>query len=417
MPKKHNNRSLLSSMPFVSLAIVTTLLLAIRRHLPKFAANNTMDSLVERSVSFFLELKEYILRANILIVSTAVAAILGAFSFVEAQSRKNNKDKTRSVTGSSATTLSHQDVLTQINETLLSLLISSKDQAVTCSLEKQIGKLIKILIQKCGKKRNSYSKKFQNDDASSQSTSRIPGSSMKMKRLEKTADDDSYDDNLEIVCLRAAYMVLKNYPSNDEITSSSFSLLALIAKEGFVRNNILDATVAGKEDCAPILNKNTKADNFSHANTTSINSYNEPQRLIVPTYSVTIPIRVMKESLRRAKQRARQKPPPVVQEEQLSAELQRKGCLFLGVLADQTTSSKCTAKAIVDSGGLDAIFDSMEWFRYHQEVANWGLWAIFNVIYHYPSHNKIDLFFPYCPTISSMNGLERICRVMNDNSM
>jgi hypothetical protein len=45
-------------------------------------------------------------------------------------------------------------------------------------------------------------------------------------------------------------------------------------------------------------------------------------QLIILPYSALVPIRVMGEALNRAKQRAKQKPPPEIQEEQLFAEVQ-----------------------------------------------------------------------------------------------
>jgi hypothetical protein len=282
-------------------------------------------------------------------------------------------------------------------------------------LETKLIKSIKILINKCGRKHNNISNSSRENpekwisSSSSSDTTRQPTI---RRRSERKTNEISNDDDFEVVCLQATFMVLENYRCHDEIISCSLALLALVAKEDSSRKKIFDATVStatyGKYHALHTMNHSKGS--WSDKNTS---------QLIIPPYSATVPIRVMREALIRAKQRARQKPPPEVQEEQLFAEVQRKGCLLLGVLADESTTTRGIAKSVVNAGGLDAVFSALEWYRYHKEVANWGLWAVFNFTYHFPS-NKIDLFFPNrrtgSMTASSCNGFERICRVMNDNS-
>lgn len=425
MPKKHN-KSLLSSNPFVLLAVVVSLLLAVRRHVPKFENDERMNLIsVKRIVaSISTELKEFNRHCHssyLSMISTAVSiALVVAWFFMGAQKSKNLKKATNDICSSVRTMSSNHDLLNQINETLqsLSLLRTREDRTDIYMLETKLLKFIKILIHKCGKKHNNSNRtKEQLGSFGTTKENRILCSSssddtrqlMIRKRSERKANGTIIDDDFEVVCLKAAFMVLESYACHDEIISSSLALLALVAKEDSSRKKIFDDTVSSatcrKYHALPTWN-HTKDDK------------NTSQRMI-PPYTATIPIRVMREALTRAKQRARQIPPPELQEEQLSAEVQRKGCLLLGVLADESSTTRGIAQSVINAGGLDAVFSAMEWFRYHNQVANWGLWAIFNFTYHYPS-NKIDLFFPNRPTesvtASSWSGLERICRVMNDNS-
>jgi len=63
-------------------------------------------------------------------------------------------------------------------------------------------------------------------------------------------------------------------------------------------------------------------------------------QLIIPPYSASVPIRVMREVLNRAKQRAKQKPLPETQEEQLFTKIQQKGCLLHSALAGENTTTR-----------------------------------------------------------------------------
>jgi hypothetical protein len=68
--------------------------------------------------------------------------------------------------------------------------------------------------------------------------------------------------------------------------------------------------------------------------------------------------------------------------EQEHAELQRKACLMFGALAD---GDAAMASQIVNDGGLLSILDAISWYRFHKDVVNWGLWAIFILGYEHPS--------------------------------
>ena len=164
---------------------------------------------------------------------------------------------------------------------------------------------------------------------------------------------------LEKICQEAAYMVLRMYPSNDVTVSAAVSLLAVVAGDPEVRRRNIE-----------------EADKFG---------LNEP-------------INALKDGLTRSKQAI----DPAEDDERMSAELQRKGCLLLGALSD---GDKDMSTQIVDEDGLICITDALDWFRYHEEVCNWGLWAIFALCYDHKG-NKAELI--------KLDGIRKICRVMKD---
>ena len=164
---------------------------------------------------------------------------------------------------------------------------------------------------------------------------------------------------LEKICQEAAYMVLRMYPSNDAVVSAAISLLAVVVGDTDVRRRNIE-----------------EADKFG---------LNEP-------------INALKDGLTRSKQAV----DPAEDDERMSAELQRKGCLLLGALSD---GDKDMSTQIVDEDGLICITDALDWFRYHEEVCNWGLWAIFALCYDHKG-NKAELI--------KLDGIRKICRVMKD---
>ena len=164
---------------------------------------------------------------------------------------------------------------------------------------------------------------------------------------------------LELICQEAAYLVLRMYPSSDVTASAAISLLAVVAADEEVRRRNIE-----------------EADKFG---------LNEP-------------INALKDGLTRSKQAV----DPAEDDERMSAELQRKGCLLLGALGD---SNKDMAAQIVDEDGLIVITDALDWFRCHEEVCNWGLWATFALCYDHKG-NKAELV--------KLDGIRKICRVMKD---
>ena len=135
-------------------------------------------------------------------------------------------------------------------------------------------------------------------------------------------------------------------------------------------------------------------------------------------YDVSIPIQAMESSLDRTKkynpsQKKVDKDDNDVSDydgddygdeiEHLAAEVQRKGCIYLGALSDGDDTK--LASRIVQEGGLSIILESMSWFQYHSHVVNWALWALFNLCY---VHKKIKL------ELLRLGGINNICTVMKN---
>jgi len=164
---------------------------------------------------------------------------------------------------------------------------------------------------------------------------------------------------LELLCQEAAYIVLRLHSCNDAAVSSALSLLALVAGDKEVRRR----------------------------------NYEEADR-----FGLDVPVLVLRDALTRAKESEE----PHDDEERISAELQRKGCLLLGAISNEDQD---IATKVVDEDGLVAILDAVDWYRYHEEVANWALWAIFVLCYDHLG-NKGELI--------KLGGIQKICRVMKD---
>jgi len=115
-------------------------------------------------------------------------------------------------------------------------------------------------------------------------------------------------------------------------------------------------------------------------------------------YGLNVPIDAMNDALERAKNVNE----PSEDREQLSAELQRKSCLLLGALADGDTYM---ATRLVDEGALHTILNALDWYRFHEDLANWALWALFILCYdHTP--NKAQLL--------RLGGVKTICHTMSN---
>eukprot|EP00978_Attheya_sp_CCMP212_P015846 scaffold40973_cov50-Attheya_sp.AAC.15 len=129
----------------------------------------------------------------------------------------------------------------------------------------------------------------------------------------------SYEQHeLEILCQDAVYIVLDLYPCNDDAVSAAISLLALIAKDKEVRRRHIE-----------------EADKFG----------------------LNVPVKAMRDALKRAKIQDVEDSEEARKVEWRSAELQRKGCLMIGALADGDPEM---ATKLVDEDGLEAALDAME---------------------------------------------------------
>ena len=225
--------------------------------------------------------------------------------------------------------------------------------ALTKNMKNAVG-CLDALARRCGKEQKQRQIKQQVGSGSG-------GDTLGIAAAEASSADRFLHQlhELEKICQEAAYMVLRMYPSNDAVVSAAISLLAVVAGDTEVRRRNIE-----------------EADKFG---------LNEP-------------INALKDGLTRSKQAV----DPAEDDERMSAELQRKGCLLLGALSD---GDKDMSTQIVDEDGLICITDALDWFRYHEEVCNWGLWAIFALCYDHKG-NKAELI--------KLDGIRKICRVMKD---
>lgn len=148
-------------------------------------------------------------------------------------------------------------------------------------------------------------------------------------------------DSLALLCQEAAYIGFRCYldgltPSMD-VSSASIALLALIAKNEAVR---------------------------------------ERHRYEADVYGLNIPAEVIRKCLELAKEIHDDK-----QQEQEAAEVQRKSCLLLGALAEGDAD---LAQLVAGEGGIDIVMKAAQWYRYHADVLNWALWALFILCFEYP---------------------------------
>ena len=162
---------------------------------------------------------------------------------------------------------------------------------------------------------------------------------------------------------RTAYLALEDFSDDDEVIMASYAVLALIAKEASVQLRYIEESTQ-----TPNVDDNDIS------------------------MTLTVVVQAMQRALNRCKDYTDK------HDEQLAAELQRKGCLLLGALVADAGDAATTestdshnrqhqlAALIVRNGGIDAIADALAWFRYHAEVVNWALWALFHLCYQPDEH-------------------------------
>lgn len=172
--------------------------------------------------------------------------------------------------------------------------------------------------------------------------------------------EQGHSPNLPLLCQQGAYISLRLFPEDDEILAGAISLLALVAKKPSVRRR---------------------------------NKYQADE------YGLDVPIGALQKSLGRAKREEDES------REEVLAEIQRKGALYLGALADGDTEFDLPVK-ITEEDGLDVILDAANWFRFHEGVANWALWAMFIICYE-NVRNKIQFV--------RLGGITTVCQLMKNN--
>jgi hypothetical protein len=146
-------------------------------------------------------------------------------------------------------------------------------------------------------------------------------------------------------------------------------------------------------------------------------------------------VEIVIQLLHRARLRAKQYREPEM--EQRAAELQRKGCLLLGALANNTRNAAAAATStarngsgvvmlennnscslgqlILVKGGMQCIVDAMAWFRCHEHVANWALWAIFTLLYDHPEDDDQSSPSSSLPSTTTNTNTTAIQHLLNAN--
>jgi hypothetical protein len=182
-----------------------------------------------------------------------------------------------------------------------------------------------------------------------------------LSALARKSNKKNGQNDLPLISQQAAYITLRMYPEDDEAIEGALSLLALVSKDPEVRRR---------------------------------NKYQADE------YGLDQPIAAMRKALERAKVEESE------EKEEKLAEIQRKGCLFLGVLADGDQDFDLAIKIVVEEDGLEAILDAANWFRHHDTVINWALWAIFILCYD-NLQNKIHLV--------RHGGIGTVCQSLSNN--
>jgi hypothetical protein len=161
-------------------------------------------------------------------------------------------------------------------------------------------------------------------------------------------------------CQQVAFTVIRLYPEDNEAVAGAISLLALIAQNADVRKRF---------------------------------------KYQAEDYGLNKPINVLQNALGRAKLEEDET------KEELLAETLRKGCLFLGAVCNDDNDLGL-ALMIAKEGGLELIVDAASWFRLHEDVSNWALWAVFMLCFD-QTRIKIQLV--------RSRGIQFICELMRHN--
>jgi len=231
----------------------------------------------------------------------------------------------------------------------------------------------------------------------------------------RPSNEEESDNSITTIhesCRYASYTIFRNHNDNDEVVSASFSLLAKVAS----------STTSTTTPLRP--NESTKLEMNRDG-----------------CDGLDVPIDSMRRALQRTKGMTHYCTSSgccgeggageegvwdsdAEEREQLSAELQRKACIYLGAVAEMDRvesvdgginsgignrkndygKSVRTATSIVDNGGMEAILETLMWFRFHVHVANWALWALFNICYDHGGNKK---------ELIRLNGIDCICTVLN----
>jgi len=178
--------------------------------------------------------------------------------------------------------------------------------------------------------------------------------------LGRKHNQSKHKERLSLRYQQLAFTLIRLYPQNDQVVAGSISLLILIAKDTRVRKRFV---------CQPDV------------------------------YGLNQIIDALKMVLVRAKKEEEET------KEAVLAEILRKGCLLMGAICNED-EELCLAKNIVSEGGLELILKAADWYRLHEELSNWALWALFTL-----SYNNL----PIKAALIEKQGIQIICRLMENN--
>ena len=151
--------------------------------------------------------------------------------------------------------------------------------------------------------------------------------------LGRKYNESNHKEKLSLSCQQLGFELIRRYPRSTSLLASSISLLALVANDTRVRKRY-------KHDA-------------EH-------------------YDLGLIITVLKITLERAKEEKDET------KEEVMAETLRKGCLFIGAVCNDGEDLGLSS-IILSEGGLELILEAADWYRFHEDVANWALWAIFTL--------------------------------------
>lgn len=148
-----------------------------------------------------------------------------------------------------------------------------------------------------------------------------------------------------VLRLETALLALKSYPKHDKIIALALTVILSITNMPSVAQQKFQVEVSNNDDDLQFI------------------------------------IDCLQSSLSRAKSVDE----PLEKDERLSAEIQRRGCLFLGGFAE---SANVARDMVVEKGGLNLIIEAVQWYRFHAGVCKWGLWAAFHICYDRIEHQS-----------------------------
>jgi hypothetical protein len=308
--------------------------------------------------------------------AVSVAAIVAAF-VSDQQSIKQAKNNTGATVTSRARPFQSakaHDILREMayaGEKLIQQRITSDNNDILLKASSQIDdsrRLIllglKAMANKYGKRQKQLSLKQHNHGHRTTKT-RSP-----------TQDDDDDDNMFALLCQDAAYIGFRTFDNDDEVVEASFAILALVAKVDVVRErHLYQADLYGLDGpitCAQ--HALLRAQEYTRSRSLQKKNENQIPFDLVDDYSST----VVQSTNGNHHTITNSLGSWAKSVEAHQAELQRKGCLFLGALTDGNAD---IARLVSNEGGIDHVLATLDWFRFHSEVANWGLWALFTFLY------------------------------------